>query len=338
MPGMRTFHLRRIAFGLVLLILPCVAAQAAAQATFVNLIANPNFDNNLGLTNWSPSNTSGVQFVATDDQNNSPSSGSAAITSEENAFTSLSQCVQLPANWRSLNLSMSFWTNNPPIQITGPGRRGHGLQSFGSAGDGLVDLWYDSEPNCGGLPSHVISRQAYFAGYTDGNWHETTNPITPPPGTVSVLVILESLNLQPQEQTTVLFDSIFLGYPEVGGPPTCGGNPTVLCVNTDRFQVTAQFAIPCNTGSNFANGIQDTTQGGFLWCFDPNNPEIFVKVLNACSPSLTDSYWVFISGLTNVGVTITVTDTKTGQHKVYNSPQNTAFVPVQDTTGLHVCP
>src|SRR5579859_5057976 len=129
MLGVRSFVLRHMLLASVLLILPCLAGRALAQTTFVNLIANGNFDTKSGLSDWSPSNSSGVSFVSNDDQAGSSSSGSAAITSATNNFTSLSQCVQLPANWRSLNLTMSFWTNNPPITIFGPGLRPNGTSS-----------------------------------------------------------------------------------------------------------------------------------------------------------------------------------------------------------------
>ena len=64
--------------------------------------------------------------------------------------------------------------------------------------------------------------------------------------------------------------------------------------------------------------------------------EAVVKVLNACS--LGSRFWVFAGGLTNVSVTITVIDTKSGTVKNYVNPQGTAFVPVQDTNAFATCP
>ena len=136
--------------------------------------------------------------------------------------------------------------------------------------------------------------------------------------------------------TSVNYDSVFFGYRPVTG--TCGEDPTLLCLDNQRFKVTAQFTQACATGSNSAAGVQISTVGGFLWCFDPNNPEIFVKVLNACTPTTGNTYWVFISGLTNVGVTVTVTDSTTGQKKSYTNPNGTPFVSIEDTVGLKVCP
>lgn len=48
--------------------------------------------------------------------------------------------------------------------------------------------------------------------------------------------------------------------------------------------------------------------------------------------------WIFAGGLTDVQVTITVTDTRTGLAKTYTNPQGNAFQPIQDTSALPVCP
>jgi hypothetical protein len=46
---------------------------------------------------------------------------------------------------------------------------------------------------------------------------------------------------------------------------------------------------------------------------------------------------MFASGMTNVGVTMTVTDTMTGATRSYDNPNLTAFTPIQDTNGFS-CP
>jgi hypothetical protein len=64
--------------------------------------------------------------------------------------------------------------------------------------------------------------------------------------------------------------------------------------------------------------------------------EAVVKVLNACT--FNQKFWVFAGGLTNVQVTLTVTDTKTGTVRIYNNPQGAAFQPIQDTSAFATCP
>ena len=61
----------------------------------------------------------------------------------------------------------------------------------------------------------------------------------------------------------------------------------------------------------------------------PSAVEAVVKIIDGCQ--LGGHYWVFAGGLTNVAVTITVTDTQTGATKVYKNPAKTVFKPVQDT-------
>jgi len=48
-------------------------------------------------------------------------------------------------------------------------------------------------------------------------------------------------------------------------------------------------------------------------------------------------YWVFAAGLTNVGGTLTVTDTISGTAKTYVNPQGNAFQPILDTKAFATC-
>jgi hypothetical protein len=63
--------------------------------------------------------------------------------------------------------------------------------------------------------------------------------------------------------------------------------------------------------------------------------ETVVKVLDACS--FNQRFWVYAGGLTNVQVTLTVTDTVKGVVKTYTNPQGTAFQPIQDTNAFATC-
>ena len=76
-------------------------------------------------------------------------------------------------------------------------------------------------------------------------------------------------------------------------------------------------------------------QGGAFWFFDAARPELYVNVMHACA--INGRWWVFAAGLTNVSVTITVTDTSSGAAWVHGNPQGAAFAPVQDTWAL-ACP
>jgi CSLREA domain-containing protein len=123
-----------------------------------------------------------------------------------------------------------------------------------------------------------------------------------------------------------------IGAFEVGDDCLDGG-PN-LCLNQDRFRVAAHFRTGQGaTGQGQALPL--TSDSGLYWFFDPANIELTVKVLDGCG--LNGHYWVFLSGLTNVEVTITVTDTRNGTVKTYTNPLNRNFRPVFDTGAFATC-
>lgn len=118
-----------------------------------------------------------------------------------------------------------------------------------------------------------------------------------------------------------------------GGITPCVANDTTLCLSNTRFKVQVRWATSNGqTGDGHAVGITGDT--GYFWFFDRANVEMVLKVINAC-PS---RYWVFAGGLTNVQVTMNVTDSTTGTVKTYSNPQGVAFSPVQDTNAFASCP
>ena len=118
----------------------------------------------------------------------------------------------------------------------------------------------------------------------------------------------------------------------IAGP--CISNATTLCLNGGRFRVQATFATPQGQ-SGSATAVPETSDTGTFWFFSANNIEAIVKVVNGCS--FNQRFWVFAGGLTNVSVTLTVTDTVTGAVHTYTNLQGTAFAPIQDTNAF-LCP
>ena len=122
----------------------------------------------------------------------------------------------------------------------------------------------------------------------------------------------------------------------------CVPTPTSLCLDDRpgdrRFKIevayqTAQNGGLVGAGNAVPLGNLGLARGGAFWFFSPDNPEMLVKVLNACA-STTPRYWVFFSAGTNVGLTVTVTDTATGHVKIYTNPDLHTAVPVSDTDAL----
>jgi phospholipase C len=115
---------------------------------------------------------------------------------------------------------------------------------------------------------------------------------------------------------------------------SCVAGDASLCLDDNRFQVVAQWTTPDGqSGGGHAVGL--TADTGYFWFFANTNVEVVVKLLDGCS--LSNTFWVFAGGLTNVQTTIQVTDTVTGDIKTYTNPQNTAFLPIQDTNAFATC-
>lgn len=117
----------------------------------------------------------------------------------------------------------------------------------------------------------------------------------------------------------------------------CVESETVLCLQDNRFRTEAQWRdFQGNSGRGQAQRLTPDT--GYFWFFSSTNVEHLVKVLNACGLPNFHNFWVFAAGLTNVEVTLTVTDVRTRQSKQYRNPIGVAFQPIQDTAAFATCP
>ncbi len=125
------------------------------------------------------------------------------------------------------------------------------------------------------------------------------------------------------------------------GPPACAADADTMCLDDTsgdrRFRIevayqTAQAGGRSGNGQAVSLAAEGVTRGGLFWFFAADNPELLIKVLNGCA--LNQKYWVFFSAGTNVGVTIRVDDTTTGEYKVYTYSDGHPVPTVQDTTAL----
>lgn len=113
----------------------------------------------------------------------------------------------------------------------------------------------------------------------------------------------------------------------------CLAGGGTLCLNEGRFRVTATWRTSNSNGPG--QGVTLTGDTGYFAFFDPSNVEVTIKVLNGCG--LNNRYWVFASGMTNVEVALTVTDTQTGLVKTYTNPLNRTFRSILDTDAFAAC-
>jgi hypothetical protein len=63
---------------------------------------------------------------------------------------------------------------------------------------------------------------------------------------------------------------------------------------------------------------------------------VVLKVLDGCG--FNQRQWVFMAGLTDVPVVVTVVHSPSGETRTYLSPGGQAFLPVQDTSAFARCP
>ncbi|MDE2923302.1 MAG: fibronectin type III domain-containing protein [Acidobacteriota bacterium] len=131
-----------------------------------------------------------------------------------------------------------------------------------------------------------------------------------------------------------------VGAPTVGAPAfwpasvaerqhggSCVPDDQTLCLENGRFSVRATWQKPDGeTGDAVAWPLTGDT--GLYWFFEPSNVEMVLKVLDGCG--VNGHRWVFAGGLTDVGVTMTVTDTETGKVQTFGNPVGTPFQPVQE--------
>ncbi|MEO1082825.1 MAG: carboxypeptidase-like regulatory domain-containing protein [Acidobacteriota bacterium] len=114
---------------------------------------------------------------------------------------------------------------------------------------------------------------------------------------------------------------------------TCLSSPISGCLTGERFQVEATYTVDGVTQPARVEPLTPDT--AYLWFFGPDNVEVVLKVLDACNGF--DNFWVFATGLTNVGVDLTVTDTVTDAVWTYSNPVGADFAPVADTAAFE-CP
>ncbi len=91
------------------------------------------------------------------------------------------------------------------------------------------------------------------------------------------------------------------------------------CLLGGRFQVNVAYTTESSAGigqvMSFNGARAESDQSAFFYFFDNSNFEMGVKMVDACS--FNDSFWVFVSGLTNQGYAVTITDIFTGQTRAY---------------------
>ncbi|RPI22880.1 MAG: hypothetical protein EHM61_21140 [Acidobacteria bacterium] len=94
-------------------------------------------------------------------------------------------------------------------------------------------------------------------------------------------------------------------------------SPT-LELHSGRFRVDVQWSTP-GGATGQATGVPLTSDSGYFWFFSAGNIELVVKMLDG--RGVNNHFWFFYGALSDLGYTITVTDTLTGAVKAYEGEQ-----------------
>ncbi|REJ81045.1 MAG: hypothetical protein DWQ36_13545 [Acidobacteria bacterium] len=134
------------------------------------------------------------------------------------------------------------------------------------------------------------------------------------------------------------FSNIATATTEGGGGSTepCVLGPNTLCLNGGRFEVEVEWEdFEGNDGfGNRANA--GTDDSGLFYFFDPTNWEMLVKVIDGCG--INGRYWVYSAATTDLGLTLRVRDTDTGQVNRYTNPLGQAAPAITDSSAFATCP
>jgi hypothetical protein len=291
-------------------LLIALAAGPAGAADFVNLLQNAGFDTN--IAGWSTGAPNGAASWSGLDRSGNPASGSlqgaegaaAASTSALVAW----QCIPIVTG-HSYVASFDYFI--PSGQA--------------NTGQAQIEQDFFTDTNC------TTAAGSYYAyGNIVGAWvHLATSVFNGGEVMHSIRVGVRIIKVEAGGTFIAYADNVrFFSTP-------CFETDTTICVNEGRFAVSATWHTN-GGGSGQALGFERTSDTAAFWFFDRNNIEMLVKVLDGCG--LNNRFWVYAGGLTDVGVDLTVTDTKTSATHVYNNPLNHGFDLIRDTATFGGCP
>jgi len=97
---------------------------------------------------------------------------------------------------------------------------------------------------------------------------------------------------------------------------TTAASPTSLEL-AGHFQITVEWQT-FGSGTGTGTGVSLTSHSGYFWFFSPDNPELFIKLVDDYAD--TGYFWVVFGATTNVEFTVTVINTEDGQVQDYFNP------------------
>ena len=102
---------------------------------------------------------------------------------------------------------------------------------------------------------------------------------------------------------------------KLGG--SCQPSDSTLCLLDRRLAATLWFTDSLGR-QRVGRAMNDEDESGGFWFFDPQLPEVMIKAIDGISQN--GHLWLFTGPLTSLEYELTVTDTLTGDQKIYYKP------------------
>ncbi len=119
-----------------------------------------------------------------------------------------------------------------------------------------------------------------------------------------------------------------VNQPDPAPGPGCA--EFTLCLK-DRFQIEI-----VNAEGSPGSVLTSDEQGGLFFFFSPDEVDALVSIVNGCG--LNQHFWVHAAAATDVEFDLTVTDTSTGESRLYFNPLGQLPEPITDTEAFATCP
>jgi hypothetical protein len=180
--------------------------------------------------------------------------------------------------------------------------------------------------------SHVVGASGFLAAgrKPDGRVQIYAPPILEPGSSVSHFdtdltpnELMEPILNNDAQDVLAVAALQDLGWSLAGATGPCVADGDTACLLDGRFVVEVEWSTLSSSGNaqimSFAGQRASSDQSVFWYFFDNANFEMGVKMVEACVDPF-NAFWVFVSGLTNQGFTVTITDTDTGRIRTYSNP------------------
>ena len=121
----------------------------------------------------------------------------------------------------------------------------------------------------------------------------------------------------------------------VSAPSTCKADANTLCLGPQgRFK--AQVAWKSDAAQGAGHAVPLTPNSGSFWFFGADILDLNVQVIDACI--FKGDFWVYVQGVSDVEVVLTLTDTRTGRSRQYYNPLGKVFPTLRDKSAFPCSP